>query len=137
MLRQALGFAAVGVLGFFVDAGTLMAGRSLLGLDLYSARALSYVAAVTSTWALNRAFTFKEYASASRLREWAHFFAANTVGGAVNLGIYAALVNYVPLVHQLPVLGVVAGSLSGMSVNFTLSRIFVFRTSIVRAPGTG
>lgn len=129
ILRQALRFAAVGVLGFLVDAGVLMAGRSLLGLDLYSSRALSYVAAVTSTWALNRAFTFKEYASSSKLVEWARFFAANTVGGAVNLGVYAALVNFVPLVREFPVLGVAAGSLSGLGVNFTLSRIYVFRTT--------
>lgn len=137
ILRQAVRFAAVGVLGFFVDAGVLMAGRSVLGLDLYSGRALSYIAAVTSTWALNRAFTFKEYASSSKLVEWARFFAANTLGGTVNLGVYAALVNYVPVVHALPVLGVAAGSLSGLLVNFTLSRIYVFRAHSVRPASSG
>jgi putative flippase GtrA len=126
--RQALRFAAAGAVGLVVDAGVLLAGRSLLGWDLYSSRALSYVAAVTVTWALNRAFTFKEYASSSKLVEWARFFAANTVGGAVNLGVYAALVNFVPRVHELPVLGVAAGSLSGLCVNFTLARTYVFRT---------
>ena len=35
IVRQALSFAGVGVLGFLVDAGVLIAGRSLLGLDLY------------------------------------------------------------------------------------------------------
>jgi putative flippase GtrA len=134
ILRQALRFAAVGVLGFLVDAGVLLAARSLLGLDLYSSRALSYVAAVTSTWALNRAFTFREYASSSKLVEWARFFAANTVGGAVNLGVYAALVNFWPLVRQVPVLGVAAGSLSGLFVNFTLSRLYVFRTTASPRP---
>ncbi len=132
IVRQALRFAGVGVLGFFVDAGVLTAARTIIGLDLYSARALSFVAAVTSTWAMNRAFTFKEHASASMLREWARFCAANAVGGAVNLGVYAALINNVPLVHDHPVLGVAAGSLSGLFVNFTLSRLFVFREHSVR-----
>ena len=137
ILRQALRFAAVGVLGFLVDAGVLMAGRSVLGLDLYSARGLSYIVAVTSTWALNRAFTFKEHASSSKLVEWARFFAANTLGGAINLGVYAALVNYVPVVHAVPVLGVAAGSLSGLCVNFTLSRLYVFRAHTVRPVASG
>jgi putative flippase GtrA len=137
ILQQAVRFAAVGVLGFLVDAGVLSVARSLLGLDLYSSRALSYLAAVTATWALNRAFTFKEHASAAKLREWARFCAANTGGGAVNLGVYALLVNYVPLVHEVPVLGVAAGSLSGLLVNFTLSRIYVFRAHRVRPASSG
>lgn len=134
IFRQALRFAAVGVVGFFVDAGVLMAARALLGMDLYTARALSYIAAATSTWAMNRTFTFKEHASAAWLKEWARFFAANLVGGGVNLGVYAALVKYVPLVYQHPVLGVAAGSLSGMCVNFVLSRVYVFRMTVARAP---
>jgi putative flippase GtrA len=127
IVRQALRFAAVGVLGFLVDAGVLMATRSLPGLNLYSGRAVSFLAAVTATWALNRSFTFKEHASPSMLKEWVRFCAANALGGAVNLGVYAWLVNSVSLVHNSPVLGVAAGSLSGLAVNFTLSRVFVFR----------
>ena len=137
IVRQALRFAGVGVLGFFVDAGALTAGRSLFGLDLYSARAVSFLAAVTATWALNRAFTFKEHASSSMLKEWARFCAANAVGGAVNLGVYAWLVNETGVVHDTPVLGVAAGSLSGLLVNFTLSRIFVFRAHTVRPVSSG
>ena len=137
IVRQALSFAGVGVLGFLVDAGVLMAGRSLLGLDLYSARAVSFLAAVTATWALNRAFTFKQHASASMLKEWARFCAANAVGGAVNLGVYVWLVNFVGVVHNFPVLGVGAGSLSGLAVNFTLSRLFVFRAHHAQAASPG
>jgi putative flippase GtrA len=136
IVRQALRFAGVGVIGFLVDAGVLMAGRAL-GLDLYSARAVSFLTAVTSTWALNRTFTFKEHASSSMLKEWARFCAANAVGGGVNLGVYAWLLNSLGVVLMWPVLGVAAGSLSGLLVNFTLSRMFVFRTHHARPLSSG
>jgi putative flippase GtrA len=133
IVRQALRFAAVGVFGFGIDAGVLTFAMSVMGLSLYSARALSFLVAVTSTWAMNRTFTFKEHASASLLKEWAKFCAANSVGGAVNLGTYALLVNTLAIAHDRPVVGVAAGSLAGLLVNFTLSRTFVFR----RQPGYG
>jgi putative flippase GtrA len=131
--RQALGFAAVGVVGFGVDAGVLTLAMSVMGMTVYSARALSFLVAVTSTWALNRTFTFAEHSSASRVKEWARFCAANAVGGGVNLGTYVLLVNSLALAHDQPVVGVAAGSLAGLLVNFTLSRTFVFR----RRPGYG
>lgn len=126
-------FALVGALGFLVDAGVLSLATSLLGLNLYLGRALSFLAAVTFTWALNRRITFPHARSSSRLGEWARFCAANSLGGAVNLGIYGLLVISTPLVRNHPTLGVAAGSLSGLAINFTLSHTFVFR----KAPGDG
>jgi len=132
--RQAVRFAAVGVVGFFVDAGVLTLSIPLLGLNIYSARVLSFVTAVTATWAMNRAFTFKERASPSMVKEWARFCAANSVGGLVNLGTYVLLVNTVTVAHDLPAVGVAAGSLAGLLVNFTLSRVFVFHGKDVPTP---
>jgi putative flippase GtrA len=133
IVRQAVRFAAVGVVGFGVDAGVLTLAMSVLGMSLYSGRALSFVVAVTSTWAMNRTFTFAEHASASLVKEWARFCAANAVGGAVNLGTYVLLVSTLAIAHDQPVVGVAAGSIAGLLVNFTLSRTFVFR----RRPGYG
>jgi putative flippase GtrA len=130
---QAMRFAAVGVVGFFVDAATLMLAILFLGLNVYWGRAVSYVVAATATWAMNRKFTFRQHASpalaGSMFKEWIRFCAANSVGGLVNVGTYIGLLNAFTLVRQFPVLGVAAGSLSGMLVNFTLSRRFVFRGS--------
>jgi putative flippase GtrA len=130
--RQALRFAGVGVVGFFVDAGVLTLAMSLLGLNRYSARCLSFLVAVTATWAMNRTFTFKQGASSSLLREWLRFCAANAVGGLVNLGTYAWLSSSFAIAREFPVAAVAAGSLSGLLVNFTLSRLFVFREGVAR-----
>ena len=57
-LRRFLTFALVGVVGFVVDASVLYMGI-YMGLGLRLGRVFSYLAAVTTTWALNRIFTFK------------------------------------------------------------------------------
>jgi putative flippase GtrA len=123
---QFLKFGVVGTIGFVVDTAVLYAGLAL-GLGLYGGRAISYLAAATTTWALNRAWTFRSAGSGPAWRQWAVFVAVNLIGFACNYGTYAALVWSLPLVAAHPVLGVAAGSLAGMVGNFVLSRRYVFR----------
>ena len=54
---QFLRFGLVGAVGFLVDVGVLYAMHGL-GLDLYTARVVSFLAAATFTWLGNRFFTF-------------------------------------------------------------------------------
>jgi putative flippase GtrA len=131
-LLQFLRFGVVGTVGFVVDTAVLYAGLAL-GLGLYGGRAVSYLAAATTTWALNRAWTFRGQGQAPVMRQWALFVAINLVGFAFNYGTYAALVPGVAFVAQYPVIGVAAGSLAGMLGNFLLSRRFVFGGA-ARAP---
>lgn len=122
---QFLRFALVGCAGFVVDAGVL----SLvlwLGADHYTGRVVSYLAAATFTWALNRNYTFRAQRGARLVGEWGRFLAANAVGGVINWATYAILVATSAVVFAHPVIGVAAGSLAGLVVNFTLSRRFVF-----------
>jgi putative flippase GtrA len=125
MLVQFLRFGVVGTIGFMVDTAVLY-GALALGLGLYGGRAISYLVAATTTWALNRAWTFRGQGDAPAFRQWAVFVLVNLVGFACNYGTYAALVATVTFVAQHPVLGVAAGSLAGLSGNFLLSRRFVF-----------
>jgi putative flippase GtrA len=125
-LLQFLRFGVVGTVGFIVDTAVLYAGLAL-GLGLYSGRALSYLAAATTTWALNRAWTFRDAGPARPpARQWALFLLVNLVGFAFNYGTYAVLIAFVPAVAAAPVIGVAAGALAGMAGNFILSRRFVF-----------
>ena len=127
MTRQFLRFAVVGTIGFIVDAGVLL---YLLSLEfgLYTARAVSFFFAVTCTWLLNRVFTFRDR-NADLIGQWTRFASVNLVGGLINYGTYAALVWQLVLVQVWPVLGVAAGSISGMFFNFALSRWYVFEHS--------
>jgi putative flippase GtrA len=120
-------FGVVGVAGFVVDAGVLTLGLHA-GTGPWVGRVLSYLAAATVTFSLNRAWTFRD-ADRSRpvTRDWGVFLLVNLIGFACNYGTYAALIASVPLVREHPVLGVAAGSLAGMAGNFLLSRRYVFR----------
>ncbi|NMJ44025.1 GtrA family protein [Roseomonas sp. JC162] len=127
LLQQFLRFGVVGVIGFVVDTAVLYAGLAL-GAGLYLGRAVSYVAAATATWALNRAWTFRGRGTGGPIhRQWLLFVVVNLGGFVLNYGTYALLVTFVPTVAAHPVLGVAAGALAGMFANFALSRQIVFR----------
>lgn len=131
VVGEFLRFGVVGVVGFLVDVAVLKAGLAL-GLGPWFGRVVSYVAAASATFALNRVWTFRDRhagieGSANRVgRQWVVFLVVNLVGFAFNFGTYAALLATSPLVARHPELGVVAGSLAGMTGNFLLSRRFVF-----------
>lgn len=122
-------FGVVGVIGLVVDTAVLYAGLAL-GLEFFAARIPSFFAAATATWALNRAFTFKDAGrGGSLLRQWATFLAANAFGGVVNYGVSVGLEAGVELVAAHPVLAVAAGSIAGMFFNFAASKHLVFKAS--------
>ena len=128
MFAQFLRFGVVGTIGFLVDAAVLTA-MIALGLGRYWGRVVSYVAAATATFALNRAWTFRDRRGTGPVTaQWGQFLLVNLVGFAANYGTYASLLGTVPLVAEHPVLGVAAGSLAGMLLNFALSRRLVFRS---------
>ncbi len=132
--RPFLRFAAVGTGGFVVDTAVLYA-MFWFGLDRYSGRAVSYLCAATFTWFGNRTITFTEnraVGARGTAAEWARFLVTNLGGGAVNYTIYAVLVTYSDTVRAFPVLGVAAGALSGMTVNYFASRWFVFTSDAPR-----
>jgi putative flippase GtrA len=122
---QFLRFSIIGTLGAAVDAGTLYAVMHGIGLGPYSGRLASWLAAATFTWAMNRRFTFVD--DRPPFRQWLAFLAANALGGVINYGVYAVLVAMSPLVAQYPALGVAAGSLAGLTFNFSASKWVVFR----------
>ncbi|MGL6078381.1 GtrA family protein [Methyloversatilis discipulorum] len=126
MTGQFFRFALVGTAGFVVDLLVLQLLLHALGVGVYAARGLSYLCAATSTWIMNRHFTFTTERTDAPWREWARFLASNAAGGAVNLGVYAALVaSGLPLLSA-PWLALAAGSVAGLFFNYFASRKFVF-----------
>lgn len=130
---QFVRFAVVGTAAFLVDAAVLYVAV-WAGLGLYSGRIVSYLVAATFTWYGNRRITFDSRAQSApaAMAQWIRFLLTNLVGGAVNYAVYAVLVSQLELVRAYPVIGVAAGSIAGLGVNFTLSRWLVFREPHVR-----
>jgi len=121
-----LAFSIVGAVGFVVDSSVLYAAIAL-GLGLAGGRVVSYLAAVTVTWALNRRYTFADRSQQALLKQWARFAFTQLAGAAVNLGSYYLLLHTDrALVARWPVLAVALGSLAGLSINFMVAKVYVF-----------
>lgn len=118
-------FGIVGGIGFLVDAGLL---RLLLmaGLGYYSGRLISFLAAATTTWILNRSFTFRRDSAVHPAREWLAYLGLMVIGGVVNYATYAAAIEVSDLVRARPELGVALGSIAGMLINFWTAKTMVF-----------
>lgn len=125
--KEGAGFIVVGTLGFMVDAGvvTLLAAA---GAGPWLARLVSFAVAVSTTWVLNRRYTFRHRSPRhnSSRKNFGYYVAACLVGGGLNLGTYALLVSRVPLFAEVLALAVAAGSIAGMGANFLLARYWIF-----------
>ncbi len=119
-------FSLVGGIGFFVDALVLYALIYLADAGLLLGRVFSYMAAATTTWYLNKLFTFGDAAYMHPVKQWARFLVTNGVGGLVNYGVYTLIVLAYADHLLAPLVGVMAGSIAGLVFNYTLSRHFVF-----------
>jgi putative flippase GtrA len=119
-------FGFVGCAGFCVDTGMLYLALYALGKHLYISRLISYAFAATSTWYMNRRFTFAETCNDNRFREWMRFVMLNLFGGGMNYATYAAYISMHTGSSAAPAIGVALGSVVGMFVNFYLSKRLVF-----------
>ena len=126
---QFVRFAVVGTIGFLVDVTVLYIALHGLGLGFYAGRVLSFLAAATTTWLLNRRYTFQGAEQSKPSRQWATFVTFMTLGAVVNYGTYVAIVWFGPDHLLTPFSGVAAGSIAALAVNYTTSRRFVFKSS--------
>lgn len=126
-MPQFLLFCIGGVIGFVVDAGILRLLVSGLQMNAYAARLVSFLCAATATWLWNRHNTFRGTRRYGLFGEWARYLLAMSGGFVVNYGTYALLYALLPLVQRYPELGVAAGSVAGLVVNYVSSRWWIYR----------
>ncbi len=127
--REFLRFSVVGVIGFGVDVAVLYAAAPLMGW--HAARVLSFLAAATTTWALNRRITFQAASSVTGVRnvwrQYLRYLFTMLGGGAINYLVYATTLHF-SAGTGTPALGVALGSIAGLFANFASARYLVFRT---------
>ncbi len=97
------------------------------GNNVASARSLSFLAAVTTTWALNRAWTFSDTKRKQRHREYFAYLLTQLVGAGINLGIFFSFLNLYPSQRRFPLLALAVGAVPALIFNFTASKYLVFR----------
>ncbi|VTU18912.1 GtrA-like protein [Variovorax sp. PBS-H4] len=124
--REFLLFAVAGAIGFGVDVCVLYLAAPLLGW--YMARVLSFVAAATATWALNRRYAFGARPSeASLAREYLGYLLTMVGGAVLNYSVYVLVLHAFSGVW-VPALGVALGSCAGLALNFLGARQLVFKS---------
>jgi putative flippase GtrA/SAM-dependent methyltransferase len=135
---QFVRFAAVGAIGFVVDAGVLTLLVATFGFGVYSARAVSFSAAVFVTWLVNRRWTFAQGAAERRVgagAEYARYLLVQIMGALANLGVFVAVLAARPDLVRLPVVPLAVGAIAGLVVNYLGSRAWVFAPRAKRPEG--
>ena len=114
-------FGAVGAIGFIVDAGAFTVLPSMWQAP-YLARLGAFLIAVATTFVLNKRYTFKMRTKSRPLV----YLISQTVSLGVNMAVFS-LVIWRPI--WLPwqyYAGLAVGSITGMSINYILSRRYAF-----------
>jgi putative flippase GtrA len=129
--KQVPAFAAIGLFGYFVDAGITFVAAKYGGLSPELARPPGFIIATIVNFALNRSITVR-HARAPLVRAFLRYCGVASVGLAVNYAVYSACVFLAPRVGIavtpaiLP-LFVAAGSGAAMILTFIGFRFFAFR----------
>ncbi|MEM7430731.1 MAG: GtrA family protein [Pseudomonadota bacterium] len=124
--QRFLGFAFVGAIGFVVDATILTVLMKGFGFGPYAARAISFGAAVTVTWYLNRRWVFDHQAMPMSRREYGSYVVVQTIGALINLGVFVLVIRALPNLIDIPVIPLAIGSGVAMLFNFVASGRWVF-----------
>jgi putative flippase GtrA len=124
-------FAAIGLMGYVVDATITYLCAKYVGLSPELARPPGFIVATIFNFALNRLITFR-HARSPLARSFVRYFLVASVGLAVNYAVYLACLALAPIAGIavtpaiLP-LFIAAGSGVAMVVTFVGFRFFAFR----------
>jgi putative flippase GtrA len=129
--EQIPAFAAIGLLGYVVDATITYACAKYLGLSPELARPPGFIVATIVNFALNRSITFR-HSRTPLLRAFLRYCGVAAVGLAVNYSVYSACVLLAPragfaVTPAILPLFVAAGSGAAMVLTFLGFRFFAFR----------
>jgi putative flippase GtrA len=128
--RQIPAFAAIGLLGYFVDASVTYACAKYAGLSPELARPPGFIIATIVNYLLNRSITFRE-ARAPVIGSFVRYWVVASAGLTINYAVYSACVLLAPLagISVTPAilpLFVAAGGGAAMVLTFVGFRFFAF-----------
>lgn len=122
--RLFIRFAAVGSLGFMIEAVLLTWFTTLPAVGPILGRGISFPIAVLATWWLNRRLTFRSINNPCR--ESLRYFGIQILGALTNLVVFILLVFFFSSLHRIPVIPLALAAIAGLVVNFILSKKLVF-----------
>jgi len=123
--KEFLLFAVSGVIGFIVDVLFTTLLRNMLGI--YGARIPAFILAATTTCLFNRTFTFKNKSDKTIFSEYIHYLGLMVIGGIINYIVYSIVITYLKDLALGILLSIALGSIAGLFINFTTSRLFIYK----------
>jgi putative flippase GtrA len=126
---RVLRFGLVGVIGAAVHMGAFWLLQRLAGLGNSVAWILAFFAAATSTWAMNRAFTFQDRTNQQQTSEWLRYIAIAGAGAVAHFAAFHLAIRFIPLFAAYPALAIIPGSLASFVVTYTGASLLVFRSA--------
>ncbi len=127
--RQYFNFGVVGVIGFIIDGGGMMA-LTAMGIHPIVARVPSFILALLTTWALNRQLTFRGDAPAPLLNSLMLYIAGAGVGAGINWLIYSALVLQSAFMFEYPIIALAIATGFSMVFNFNFFKRIAFKQKV-------
>jgi putative flippase GtrA len=128
---QVPAFAAIGVIGYMVDATATYLCAKYLGLSPEFARPPGFILATIVNFALNRSITFR-HARSPLTGSFVRYLLVASAGLAVNYALYSACIFWassagIAVTPAILPLFVAAGSGAAMILTFVGFRFFAFR----------
>jgi putative flippase GtrA len=125
-------FAAIGLVGYCVDAGITFMGAKYGGLSPELARLPAFVLATIVNFTLNRSITFR-HSQAPLFRAFLRYCGVAAIGLALNYAVYSACVFFAPragiaVTPAILPLFVAAGCGAALVLTFVGFRFFAFRS---------
>ncbi|HLI67075.1 MAG TPA: GtrA family protein [Caulobacteraceae bacterium] len=128
-------FGLVGTAGFLVHAAVLHLMVDFVGLNPYLGWPCGFAVAVTTTFLLNRAFTFKAPSHHTSWRLALIYLGVQSAGAAANFATYAAALAVAPILRHALFVPLAFGSIAGLCLTFLGSKHLAFRpANVVEAP---
>lgn len=121
-----LRFAVTGTLGFMVDGFLMLKISELLNVTHLHARALSFPIALSTTWLLNRYWTFEGGTARNPTFQFGLHLAGQLITMLINYGIFAALTLTVSFFAAQPLSALAMGAVCAASFSYLYAHYFSF-----------
>lgn len=126
-LSEFIKFSIVGSTGMLVDLTSVYFAYGIFSMPYRIARVVGFVFALTSNFLLNRAFTFQSRSRTNLYRQYFSFLAICLLGFLFNWTISVYLFEHSSFFQDHYLVSAFIGILGGLIINFSGSKLLVFR----------
>ncbi len=114
------------MLGFVVDAGLMALLQAACQWHPVQARCISFPAALSVTWLVNRRWVFAMPPQTDVSVEYARYAVVQVAGAVFNMTVFTALVYAVPPLMQAPVVALAIAAVGSLVLNYGLLSRWVY-----------